>query len=159
MRTTCGSAADIGAEVLLPPQVLADACLDLYGLGQELRVEVKRGSGVSFSGTERPTVPSTQLLFNSRCSPWELSSRERPHDRQGEPERDGTLRQPNHVVLELGHLRHTQKGSETGILAIHTQQDHSELFAFKFFAAIAKGCASLPDCEALLLQLYARQVL
>lgn len=96
-------------EVLLPPQVLADACLDLYGLGQELRVEVKRGSGVSFSVENALTTAKVSL-------------------------------------------RET-KGSETGILAIHTQQDHSELFAFKFFAAIAKGCASLPDCEALLLQL------
>jgi hypothetical protein len=51
----------------------------------------------------------------------------------------------------------THAERERGILAIHTKQDHSELFAFKFFAAIAKGCASLPDCEALLMQLYARQ--
>jgi hypothetical protein len=47
-ESQCG----LHAEVLLPPQVLADACLDLNGLGDELRVEVKRGKGVCFSGTQ-----------------------------------------------------------------------------------------------------------
>jgi hypothetical protein len=51
-----------------------------------------------------------------------------------------------------------QKGCGTGVLAIHTEHDHSELFAFKYFASIAKGCASLPECEALLMQLYVRLV-
>ncbi|ELR20405.1 uncharacterized protein ACA1_352730 [Acanthamoeba castellanii str. Neff] len=34
-----------------------------------------------------------------------------------------------------------------------SEHDHSELFVFKYFASIAKGCASLPECEALLMQL------
>jgi hypothetical protein len=51
----------VRAEVLLPPQVLADACLDLGGQGDELRVEVKRGKGVCFSGMH----PDLRLGDNS----------------------------------------------------------------------------------------------
>jgi hypothetical protein len=57
------------------------------------------------------------------------------------------------MVRSSGDLRAcSQKGSGQ-VLAIHTRTNYRELFKFKYFAAIAKGCASLPESQALLMQL------
>jgi hypothetical protein len=56
--------------------------------------------------------------------------------------------------VRSGDIRTSQKSSDLQVLAIHTRTDYSEMFKFKYFAAIVKGCASLPESEALLMQLY-----
>jgi hypothetical protein len=70
--------------VLLPPQVLADACLDLHGMGEEMLVEVNAGA-ITLSGS---ITTSFQTLV--RLTSISFISGERAYRRVGAAEREGT---------------------------------------------------------------------